>query len=245
MKKLILLLCFVLSLSTVVGCCLSINSPDHPRYAYKDHLNNATVALVSQDIAGNYHLHCAAVWISEDHLVTARHCIEDENNEASLGTIVRYVTYENYDKNVPPKQPKEVYTAIVVAATSDGKDAAVLKSIDDVAHDVATFSKAPLQSGTPVHIVGHPFRLSWSYINGVISQERKFDIPEWGLKTKTLHITALIWRGNSGGAAFDDNGNIVGIASFFQPDVPGMAFFVHRDEVLKLLEDNKIKYLLI
>jgi S1-C subfamily serine protease len=129
-----------------------------------------------------------------------------------------------------------------VVAAKSSTDLAVLKSIDDVDHNMLKISTNDVQIGTEVHILGHPVGMEYTYMKGIVSQVRKFHIPSIGKKLKVLHVTSLVWRGNSGGPAVDGSGHLVGVASFIRPGTPGMSFFVHKDELIKLLDKADIKY---
>ncbi len=98
--------------------------------------------------------------------------------------------------------------------------------------------------GTKVHVVSHPGDMDYSYITGTVSHTRMFDFRLWGSKRrfKVLQVTSLVNTGSSGAAAVDDQGRVVGIVSSLRRDVPGMTFFVHKDELLSLAKKNKIKH---
>lgn len=223
----------------MMGCCVSLNKPSEPLIS---HMNKATVQLVQEYFpgAGEYDTYCTAFWISEYHLVTARHCVADEDDNVKLNSIITFSTYKDFN----PKwgeHTDQIYAAKVVAH-KENCDLAVLKTLDDVTHDIYKIRKTDVPVGTSVHIVGHPMDFHYTYIPGVVSQIRIFDLPKAGKKLKALHITSLITHGNSGSAAVDDNGEVVGISSFMWRRAPGFSFFIHKDELIKLLKSSKIKY---
>ena len=92
MKKIIYALLIFISLSISVSCCKELYNPSHPRNQLINHINKSTVALVTSDEFGDYNAYCTAFWISETHLLTARHCIEDDNGEPQFKTIFTYTT---------------------------------------------------------------------------------------------------------------------------------------------------------
>ena len=243
LKKLLLLLSFVFSIGLGIGCCSHQSYAVYPS-SQKDfisHINNSTVALVVSDDDGDYFSYCAGFWVSETHIITARHCVSDDFGNVKFGSIIRYTVYKDFTEKQSDYKPKHVYSAIIVAE-KDTKDLAVLKSTDNVSHSIPKIARGPVRSGTHANILGHPSGLKWSFMSGDVSGTRQMKLDFFGLDLKLLHITSLIWRGNSGGPAFNDDGDIIGIASFIRMDVPGMSFFVHKDELITLLDNNDIKY---
>lgn len=64
--------------------------------------------------------------------------------------------------------------------------------------------------GTTAIALGHPEFLYWSASKGIISAERY-----WGDSNKqVVQVSSLINQGNSGGPTIDENGEVIGIASF-------------------------------
>lgn len=244
MKRLLLTICFVLSLSLSLASCVVANkTANYPEPNFIDHLERSTVALVAKDMSGEYNTYCSGFWISEVHLVTARHCVDDSKGFAPKGRVIEYTTYDEFSTTFPPKPPKKVYKAVVLA-NRVRSDLAILKTIDDIEHHMFKVAPGKVHVGTEVHMMGHPQDMDYSYIKGIVSRVRIFDFRAFGAKRhmKLLHITSLVHRGSSGGAAVDNQGRVVGIVSSMRGDVPGMTFFIHKDELLSLAEDAKVKH---
>lgn len=239
MKKLLFLLCLMCSFSLAMGCCVSLVSSRPADNEFVDHLNQSTVALVEKISSDEYLTYCSGFWISDYYIATAYHCVELEKGSA-INSIITYTTHKEFSINIPEDMPKNVYSAIVVAVNEE-TDLAVLKTVDDVEHHTYRLNKDPIAIGTEVHMMGHTMGLQYAYIKGTVSQIRYLDIPEFKV-AKIIQISSLIHKGNSGCAAVDNNGYVVGIASFIKPNVPGLSFFIHKDELVKLLEKNDIKY---
>ncbi len=167
--------------------------------------------------------------------MTARHCVDDGHGNVEVGEIIKYTVYA--DSNT--------YVAKVSHFTKNS-DIAILTSVNDVDHSIARLSSGTVPVGLNVHIIGHPVGLQWTYITGVVSAIRDIKPSFVKRKFKTIHIASLVMRGNSGGGAFDNNGTLLGVASFMITDrrmpSPGMSFFVHRDVLIDLLNEKKIKY---
>jgi S1-C subfamily serine protease len=244
LKRLLLTICFVLSLSlSLVSCVKANKAVDYPEPDFINHLEKSTVALVMKDITGEYFTYCSGFWISEVHLVTARHCVDDDKGSAPKGRAIEYTTYDEFSSTFPPRPPKKVYSAVVL--TSRGRaDLAILKTIDDIEHHMFKVATGKVPVGTEVHMMSHPKDMDYSYIKGIVSRTRTFDFRVFGAKRhmKILHITSLIHKGSSGGAAVNNKGQVVGIVSSMRNDVPGMIFFIHKDELLSLAKDAKVKH---
>lgn len=220
-----------------MGGCVALHQPSGPLIS---HMNKSTVQLVKEYLPGEYDTFCTAFWISETHLVTASHCVADESDNIKLNSLVNFSTYDEFNP-IWGEGSKKAYVAKVVAFKIEA-DLAVLQSLDNITHDIYKIRKTDIPVGTDVHIVGHPVDFHYSYIPGVVSQIRIFNIPELNKKMKTLHVTSLITNGNSGSAAVDDNGEVVGVSSFMWRRAVGASFFIHKDELTQLLNSANIKY---
>jgi len=251
-KHLFILLGLILSISFSIGCCvqqldrtfdqpqglISQNSTNQKEFV--KHLQEVTVALITRSqIDNEYFTYCGGVWVNDEHIVTARHCIRNDDGSVTTGTIVKYKTYNAYSPRIPEPRltPFDIKTAIVVGFDRES-DLAILSSVDNVRHKVAFISKDYVYDGQPVYIMGHTKGLEYTFMDGIVSKTR--EITAFGMRQKTIHVTSHAWKGNSGGGAYDSNGKLVGICSFLVP--PGAVFFIHKDVVVDLLEENNIEY---
>lgn len=50
-----------------------------------------------------------------------------------------------------------------------------------------------------------------------------------------LQLSGAVWLGNSGGGAFNEDGELIGVCSWIDEGYPGVAFFVHADHVRDLM----------
>lgn len=238
MKKFILLLGFVISLLLSLGCCSSITKINSAPTDLVPHLKNSTVALVNMqdDI---YMPFCGAVWINKEYLVTAKHCVENDDDEVEIGSTLKFQIYKDFDNHYPFSKNDKVYIAMVVAEGADNEDIALLRSLDDVEHSIATVANHTPRAGQTIHHIGHPRALGFTYMKCVMAEERMYHT--FGHDRHILHVVGFIWFGSSGGGGFDDQGNLVGITSMLNK-APGQSLFVHTKVVRSLLDDNKVKY---
>jgi S1-C subfamily serine protease len=158
-------------------------------------------AVATLEDAGG--LRCAAVWVSRDKLFTAAHCVDD-GAPLMVGLA------------------RGGYRHVVVLAEHPTVDLAVLATVGlPGPHSVAVPGPTP-EYGTHVQSVGHPIGLQWSIAEGVVTGTREL----WG-HSYWLQASAPMFFGNSGGALFDPQGRLVGIASRGHLQANQLGFWVH------------------
>lgn len=120
----------------------------------------------------------------------------------------------------------------------DGTKDLALVEMDGLvpAHEFAKVATELPQMTQPVHVVGHVKGFYWTYLEGTVSGYPK-SIPHIKRSGPFLEVEAPIYFGNSGGGAFNDRGELMGIASFLLRQ-PGEGFFVSAENV-KLFLDSK------
>ena len=247
---------------SVIGGCMHHNSP---KVTLAIQTKSQTVALV-ETIEGHVEVGCTGVWVNEDTILTARHCIEgvaelrwllsiqDLRERViammthqipkfeDLGLVEMDVHYivESEVTNVG-QNPEAVHDGKVLAASKE-KDLAVIRTVGShpVHLSAAVVSSVP-EAGTDVAIVGHTKGLYYTYMKGTISNVRKSLPDEDEILGPYVQIVAPIWYGNSGGGAFTTSGDLVGIASFMGR-APSQGFFIHPDTIKKFLESSKVTY---
>lgn len=231
----------MLAILCLMGCVC--NKPANYQVSPKT-LLSTTIALVtaihsspsavtpSSMTPGSFYTYCSGVWISQTVILTAKHCVTAENDKP-VGAIIRFKTrnevsvVENEITQSPP------HYGLVIAA-QDNLDLALVSSIDNIPpHSYTNISEDNIEIGQDVQIVGHTAGLQYSYLKGSISAFRN--------KDGVIHIqvSSAAYKGNSGGAAFDSKGNIIGICSTVYLLAPNVTFFVHRDEIKEFIHDNK------
>lgn len=172
-------------------------------------LTTKTVALVQRRDDGSVRSYCTGVWVSETAIVTALHCVAEED----LGTRVDYV--EREDIYAPGELTERPALSIVTRAASfvaadAAHDLALLKTNAGGAHGIARVSSNPVRSGQFAQAMGHSMGLWWSYSSGDVAAVRAKD---FGVGTMLwVQATTPISPGNSGGGLFDENGFLIGLA---------------------------------
>lgn len=190
-------------------------------------IERKTVALVAMDDGGNLATYCTGVWVGTHNIITAHHCIND-NSEAVY-------------QDIQDASEEDVGRIAYVQDVEPENDLALLKTDlrSTPLHPVAVVGKE-VWDGQHVNIIGHTNGLWWSYIEGVISSTRSNIFTRRGKMPTALQISSPAWFGNSGGGAFNDNGELIGISSWISTKAPMMSFFVHRDVIDKFLTKNSV-----
>jgi len=140
-----------------------------------------------------------------------------------------------------------------VLALGGSSDLALLQAINPDVLPFHTFALLPAETpavGEKIFIVGHPHGLFWTHSEGNVGAYRG-DMNEPGetvdpvLVGPFLQVDAAIYKGNSGGGAFNDRGELVGICSF-TVGVPNAGFFVHLDSIKAIMKEaHLIKFDLV
>jgi len=253
---------FVLLLSLLTPGCLATAQtvPQHKSQSeVVNQLNSSTAGLVLRH-GDNVFVYCTAVWVSDKTLLTANHCVEgamrawQEDHSKKRGDAEGE---EDEDMPAPPKLKdfnfyyivqgevagvgkEPTGTHLAKAAYVDKKhDLALLKVQGDVIppHTVAKLAKSKPAMGEHVYVLGHVKGLYWSLIDCTVSAYRD-DLPlpeEFGIRGPFMQLSGPVYFGNSGGGAFNSNGELVGIASFLFR-APSTSMFIPLDAIKTFLK---------
>jgi len=223
--------------------------------------NSSIALLEASPDDSKYLTFCGGVFISPELILSARHCGESlipgkpeltegllnkpektlddllkimnilnfkPNLDEMIGSKIYFKTFEElgtyYTKENPPLKMAEIIKY------DPNSDLMLLKSTNYSSEYFSETSKSNGKIGGKAHIVGHPARVEFTYFSGNISG---FRVENFSKEKEQyfVHITAPIYMGNSGGGAFDNNGNLIGICSFFRKNVPNMSFFVDAETI--------------
>jgi S1-C subfamily serine protease len=207
-----------------------------------------TVALVDTD----KDVFCAGVWVSNDTILTANHCIEYNvkwlkhlqiRNDDIIKSIKPMGLHMDYAVASEMEADKIVRTYIgTVIALDKDHDLALIRVDFQSApkHKIAHISTHKLLVGSDVQIVGHQIGLNWSYTNGIIAGIRSFvaGTKELGINGPFIQISGPIWHGNSGGGVFNPDGELIGIVSFISANAPNIGFAIATDSVEQFISKN-------
>lgn len=137
----------------------------------------------------------------------------------------------------------ESYPAQIVGFEED-KDIAVLK-IEASGLSAATLgSSENLKVGESIYAIGNPLgELNFSMSTGSVSAlNRKISTTDQTTQTTTTNtmfqIDAAVNEGNSGGPAYNDKGEVVGVvtAKYASTGVEGLGFAIPIDDVVDIIE---------
>lgn len=253
MKNFLPILVFAIT-SFLAGCCVFTNVR-HPatKNTLVDNLKSDTVAFVQILPSGEAIAWCAGVWVDRDRVLTAEHCIRGPVEELVNGLSVDSedeaeeliekfedgfnITYMIASESNEAYQPPQKTHKLTVIKHDKYHDLALLQVSDykDIPkHSFAQIANVAPSAGEDLHIMGHPIGLTWTYIKGVVAANRSVDFQPLDKIGPFMQVIGAVWKGNSGGGAFNVNGELVGIASFVVPS-PEQSMFIHLDSIKDFL----------
>jgi S1-C subfamily serine protease len=195
-------------------------------------IQDYTVALVNiqKDIketsATSY---CTGVWVGVDEILTAAHCVNDEEKKPWKGPVGDPVTYV-IKKDIDISE-NAIYHDSRVIAFDNSVDLALIQAEGVIPTHLVTLLPTELPAiGEIVYQVGHPHKLYWSFSSGEVSAYRHS-----GEIGDVIQANISIWYGNSGGGLFDRDGKLIGICSR-KLEIPSMGYYVHLDSIKRFLD---------
>jgi hypothetical protein len=202
---------------------------------------------------------CSATLVAKDELLTANHCVveqfrtvkrEEINDKGEVKNVEIKIaapgTASRIDFAGPNETRRTSYTYKVLAHDSE-RDLALVKTAVDIVGKPAPLACAEPKRGDKVWAVGNPHivlyaTISTGIVNSVNRDYRGLGVgedilqPEVNDNNGLVQHTALISEGSSGGALYNDNGELIGVNVLGSHD--GWGFAVPLSEVRKFLEDN-------
>lgn len=225
MKRLWALL---IGLLLVVGCCRNDSRPAISTPAQITYGMQATVALVQLKPNQYPRTYCSGVWIGPATILTAAHCVAD----LGLGGVVNFSQYADSDWGPGHEaRLKETHGGTVIRIDEDA-DLAIIRGVGSPHPVVPLASK--VTAGDHVLVVGHPVGLIWNQTEGYVTAVRWLTDNSNSHVELMVQVASQVWYGNSGGPAFDKDGNLVGVASYIIPG-SGLSFFVSYYEINRFL----------
>ncbi len=213
------------------GCAGQVPSRvplSHPDMA--ENLAAKTVALVGLQDDGTVRAYCSGVWVSPTVVMTANHCVSD----LEVGDAVLYLVLDDAYSGAIGKLDIVPRDAFLLARDSD-HDLALLRAPKPPSHAIAQASSFGVVQGAPVHCMGQPLGVLWSYSSGDISGIRQMP-NALGFEMLLIQATVPISPGSSGGGLYDDFGYLIGITHASYTRGQNMNLFIHADYVVAMLD---------
>lgn len=173
---------------------------------------------------------CSATVIDKDrgYILTAHHCIDNQYKTIERevigddGTVttkkvrvtvpgtVSIITFKNHDE-----EKRDVYRFKIVASDRESDLALLQTKAKMIGAQEAKIACKPPTRGDKVFAVGNPFAVMFANVSdGIVSSTDRtyklYGIDDQGDHNVTQH-TASIWGGNSGGALYNDAGELIGV----------------------------------
>ena len=200
-------------------------------------------SIVSSTVLINSHFgHGSGILINNDGwIITNYHVIENNNNSYNKNLSVSFCPLET-GKDI---NNQKTYVAKTIKVDPK-RDLALIK-LNHISNPLIN-KPAKLQStnetlniGMDVHAIGHPNGFYCTYTYGRISQIRVNH--DWNYdKTRRYKATVIqtdtaINPGNSGGPLINNDGEIIGIATFGAENAEGLNFAVASSEIVDFINN--------
>lgn len=190
-----------------------------------------TVALTVQTDEGKTRAYCSGVWVGADLILTAAHCVDDEDN-------ITYVVYRDVYALGSIDENRIMMTRRAAVSVRDADhDLALLRAEEPPQHSTAALSTKPIQAGTYAQSMGHSIGMFFSYSSGEVAAVRSTPLDDdQAVELYWIQADVPISPGNSGGGLFAEDGSLIGItsASFVRGQL--LNIFIHRTHIQDLLK---------
>ncbi len=209
--------------------------PDPVPNAIED-MRSTTVAVLYASDDGDMRVGCAGVWVGKSSFLTAAHCTEPEDAYTAAGFA--FLTYAEIGAKGSRGAKGGPYHLAVVAARDEVQDLALLSVLDELPpHRIGYVSPFEPLAGQHVNMVGHTSGYPYSWAPGWVSAIRKTVGPD-PIRGLFTQVATEGRGGNSGGGLWDDDGQLVGVASY--ADMHGWTWFVARQTIASFLTKNLV-----
>src|SRR5581483_11557784 len=145
---------------------------------------------------------CSAVWLTNDVMLTAAHCVDDIGKPASsddddditdpVGKLQHLLEMLQHGQNPMTETARwspvgqtvyysshgdvdvkhKAYHSGKVKAVDWNNDIALIKADSPGNHPVARLRVSDVHDGEELHIIGHPLGMWWTYVHGYVAAQR-------------------------------------------------------------------------
>lgn len=215
MKKLVA----CLALLGAVGCS-ETKSPTSKKMSVET-LRSESVALIEEprDLfalfsGGQPRAFCSGVWVSPSSVLTANHCVDQEDEETEEPIKDYLVT--TADDVQDPRTGKQYYNVKSYEAhryaTDVHHDLALIHVASPPPHAIATVARGTVVQGAKVFNMGQSKGLWFSFASGDVAALREENLaPDEPKPAFLIQATVPTSPGNSGGGLFNETGELIGI----------------------------------
>lgn len=211
---------YIFCLAALVAACATIPGQVKvaPHTTMASGLLADTVALYAMDHPTLPH--CTGVWIGEHTMVTAAHCID----------VGRDLLVSSVDDT-------ENTFAMHLVKADLFHDLALYEASGAVPkHPFAEVGLSRPMPGENLSFTGNPAGLVGSWRTGYVSAYREISYEMGAYVGPWMQVSAPIYLGDSGGGAFNSDGQLVGIVHSMADEIPNVAFCVSIDTIRVFLE---------
>jgi S1-C subfamily serine protease len=221
----------VFALAALLVSCTSprrvVRSPESPNVL---DVERKTVALVRSKDNGEARAYCSGVWVGWNEILTAAHCLDDEDIGDSVDYLTRGDLREGLGNSV-----KTIRSARLIDRDAE-HDLALLSTSIPPTHLVAVVASEAPYVGEYVQTEGHSLGLWYSYSRGEVSGIRQIDLEGFSPYMWWIQEDAPVSPGNSGGGLFNERGELLGICHGYFPRGQLLNIYVHTMYVNAFLE---------
>jgi S1-C subfamily serine protease len=198
--------------------------------------------------------------LKERYVLTANHCITaqyetiEREKISPEGIVTKEKVRRMKDGTVSQYEflnadsIRTVEYKVRVVKTDSSKDLALLQIMSSIPNDrAAKLSCRDPVRGEMVWTVGNPLgSLYSSVVQGIVSStERNYDglqfSDAWNGKNRLVQISGGVVGGNSGGATYNDSGQLIGVPVVAHRNNEVLGFTVPRKDIQEFLE-NKVDF---
>lgn len=198
---------------------------------------------------------CSGTLISLEHrlILTNHHCIgaavrlRTKTVTEDDGTVIKKQVEELRDMDVSQRMYEDYrlvgeasYKAELIARWKES-DLALLQVRAELPNAIAAtvFAEDSVQRGEEVTVVGNPLGLDATVTRGVISSTNRMFRVSWAdAEVPFIQVDAGITGGNSGGALFNADGELIGVPAAGVPGNGHLGLAIPFFQVRKFLDDN-------